>query len=199
MKQNVLQSLSLVLAFYYLRYENIIIIGDFNMAVENHHLSDFMQTIAFSGFITKPTCHQSKIATCIDLIPANKDNLFKLSDNFETVLADHHMLISTIMKSGNFKRPSKKKLHRSYKNLDVFNNALNLEIYSIEKNNSYTLFEEKFLYVSYKQAPSKSKLLRYNNNAFMSKELRKSIILRSKLKNNYNKSRSNENWCKYTR
>ena len=103
------------------------------------------------------------------------------------------------MKSGNFKRPPKKKMCRSYKNLDIFNNALNMELYSIGKNNSNALFEAKFLYVSNKQAPLKIKLLRYNNNAFMSKELRKSIMLRSKLENNFNKNRFYKNWCKYKR
>ena len=33
----------------------------------------------------------------------------------------------------------------------------------------------------------------------MSKELRKNIMLRSKLKNSFNKDRSYENWCKYKR
>ena len=94
-----LQQLSSVVAFYYPRYENIIIIGDFNMTVENHHLS----------LMTKPTCHQSKIATCIDLILGNKKSLFNLCDNFETCLSGHHVLIATIMKSRNFKGPSKQK------------------------------------------------------------------------------------------
>ena len=74
-----------------------------------------------------------------------------------------------------------------------------MEVHSIGNNNSYTLFEEKFLSVLNMQALLKTKLPRYNNNAFMSKELRKSIMLRSKLKNTFNKNRSYENWCKYKR
>ena len=31
----------------------------------------------------------------------------------------------------------------------------------------------------------------------MTKKLRKEIINRSKLKNNFNKNRNHENWCKY--
>ena len=38
-----------------------------------------------------------------------QENIFKLFDNFETSLSDHYMLMLTIMKSGNFKRPPKKK------------------------------------------------------------------------------------------
>ena len=98
-----LQQLNLGLAFYYPRYENITTIRDFNMTVENHHLSDFMQTLAFSCLTTKPPCHQSKIAACIYLILTNKKNLFKFPDNDWS--SDHHMLMSTIMKSGNLKGP----------------------------------------------------------------------------------------------
>ena len=53
-----LQQLSLAIVFCYLRYVNIIIIGYFNMTIENHHLSDFMQTL--SCLITKPTCKPIK-------------------------------------------------------------------------------------------------------------------------------------------
>ena len=33
----------------------------------------------------------------------------------------------------------------------------------------------------------------------MTKSLRKQIMVRSKLRNNYNKNRNYENWCKYKR
>ena len=50
-----------------------------------------------------------------------------------------------------------------------------------------------------KHAPLKKKVLRHNNNAFMTKELRKEIMLRSKLKNKFNKERNHINWCNYKR
>ena len=48
-------------------------------------------------------------------------------------------------------------------------------------------------FVLTKQAPLKTELLHYNNNAFISKELRKRIMIQSKLKNTINKDRSYEN------
>ena len=69
-----------------------------------------------------------------------------------------------------------------------------MELYSIGNNNSYALFEEKFLHVLNKQLRLKIKLLQYNN-AFMSKELRKRIILRSKVRNVFDKNRSYKIWC----
>ena len=41
------------------------------------------------------------------------------------------------------------------------------------------------------------KMLRYNNNPFMNKALRKSIITRSGLKNKFNKNSSAKNWNSY--
>ena len=116
-----------------------------------------------------------------------------MCDNFETGLSGHHELISTIMKSGNFKGPLKQTIYGPYRNfnLDVFNNTVNMELHSIGNNNPYGLSEGKFVLT--KQAPLKTKLLHYNNKAFISKELRKRIMIQSKLKNTFNKNRSYEN------
>ena len=50
-----------------------------------------------------------------------------------------------------------------------------------------------------KHAPLKTKYIRGNNAAFMNKELAKAIMKRSKLKNNFNKFKSNENWRLFKR
>ena len=51
----------------------------------------------------------------------------------------------------------------------------------------YDDFEETLLN---KHAPLKKKILPQNNGPFMTKELRKEIMKRSKLKNKYNKKRN---------
>ena len=66
-------------------------------------------------------------------------------------------------------------------------------------NHSYAEFEKVFSKELNKHAPLKKKVLRHNNNAFMTKELRKEIMLRSKLKNKFNKERNHINWCNYKR
>ena len=48
-------------------------------------------------------------------------------------------------------------------------------------------------------APLKTKRLRFNNNAFTTKKLRKEIMGKSKLKNNFNKDRNHKSWCKTQR
>ena len=48
--------------------------------------------------------------------------------------------------------------------------------------------------VLYRYAPIKNKFVRANDGPFMTKELRKAIMHRSKLKNKYNRNKTNENW-----
>ena len=40
-------------------------------------------------------------------------------------------------------------------------------------------------------------MIRFSNNVFMAKELRKEIMKRSKLKNKFNRNRNHENWCNF--
>ena len=46
-------------------------------------------------------------------------------------------------------------------------------------------------------APIKKKYIRANDDKFKTKELRKAIMQRSKLKNKYNRNRIDDNWNKY--
>ena len=89
---------------------------DFNLCTENHYLDAVIQPYNLNNLINKPTYCQSNNPTYIDLILTNKKNLFKLSNTFETGLSDHNKLVSTILKSGSFKRTPKIKMYRK-KNL----------------------------------------------------------------------------------
>ena len=64
-------------------------------------------------------------------------------------------------------------------------------------DNSYKSFESIFLNALNIYASLKTKILIFNNSAFMTKELRKEIMKKSELKNNFNKNINQENWCKY--
>ena len=103
---------------------------------------------------------------------------------FETILSDHYKLISTIMKSGGFKGSPRKKVYRSYKHFDIdlFKIALPEELIHLE-NDAYSAFSSAFRVLLNEHAPLKTKILRYNNKIFITKELRKEIMRRSKKKN----------------
>ena len=52
-------------------YENIILIGDFNLRVENTHLEATLENYDLNNLINTPTCYQSNNPTCIGLILTN--------------------------------------------------------------------------------------------------------------------------------
>ena len=89
------------------------------------------------------------------------------------------------------------KIYRSYKKLDLenFNRILKEKLENLT-NHSYAEFDKVFLKELNKQAPQKKKILRHNN-VFVTKELRKEIMLRSKLKSKFNKGRNHINSCNY--
>ena len=70
---------------------------------------------------------------------------------------------------------------------------------NLKSNNTvnFSDFQNTFTTVLHKHAPIKKKILRFNNNPFMSKALRKAIMHRSKLKNIYNKKMDRVNWENY--
>ena len=76
--------------------------------------------------------------------------------------------------------------YKDYKRFDLkkFQTELKLKLNS-QTNLSYSTFQAVFLEISNKIAPVKVKVLRFNNNPFMTKSLRKAIMLRSRLKRKY--------------
>ena len=61
----------------------------------------------------------------------------------------------------------------------------------------YPTFQAVFLEILNQNAPVNVQVLRFKNNAFMNKSLKKAIMLWSRLKNNFNKQRSDENSDNY--
>ena len=103
-----------------------------------------------------------------------------------------------MVKSGSFKGTPKIKIYRPFKTFELenFNRILKDKLEKLT-NHSYAEFEKIFLKELNKHAPLKKKVLRHNNNAFMTKELRKKIMLRSKHKNKFNRERNHISWCNH--
>ena len=135
-------------------------------------------------------------ATSLVDLPAShfdeQKSLLKLFDTFETCISNHHKLISTILKSVEFKEKPKEKIYRSYKqfNSKDFKKIWNLD-WTINQQ------ETTFLEELNRHLPVKKKILRHSNNCFMTKELRKAIMILSKLKNMLNKDKNDDNWKNY--
>ena len=88
--------------------------------------------------------------------------------------------------------------HIDYKKLDQkkFETELKCKL-NLQTNLSYSTFQALSQERLNKIAPVKLKVLYLNSNAVMTNSLRKTMMLRSRLKNNFNKKRFDENWDKY--
>ena len=92
------------------QYDKTMLIGDFNLMIDNKSLENFLSTFDPECLIKKPTCFQSSNPTCIDLILTNKKEFFKNTDVIEVGISDHHSLIVTALKSLLLKGNAKTKL-----------------------------------------------------------------------------------------
>ena len=87
--------------------------------------------------------------------------------------------------------------YKNYNNLE-FSNELRSKLFNDgTPNSNYNKFQNIFSEVFGKHAPLKKKYLRANNSPFMTKQLRKMIMNRSRCKNAYFKNKTTENWGKY--
>ena len=115
---------------------------------------------------------------------------------FETGVSDHHKLVGPMLRSTFAKGKPKKIFHRCYKNFDdkKFEEELQKQLPSVP---DFESFQFAFQVILNQFAPLKQKLIRNNNQPFMTKTLRKAIMKRSKLRNKFNEERNIGNWSEY--
>ena len=102
------------------------------------------------------------------------------------------------MKSHIHKQQPKIIKYRKYNglNLTKFRSELTLDL-NIHESTNIVFFKNNFLQVLNKHAPIKTKHLRANHSPFVTKELGKAIMLKSKLQNQYLKCKSEEARARY--
>ena len=76
--------------FFSTKYENITLIGDFNMQPGNKNLKDFCDLNQLQHLILKPTCYKGKTPSTIDLIIK--------SGICETRLSVHHKMVYSFLR-----------------------------------------------------------------------------------------------------
>ena len=187
-----LQSLGKNLGHYYSAYDNVIILGDFNCEMSEGAMEDFSSLYGLKSLIKKPTCFKSKTnPSCIDLILTNRVNSFQNSSTIETGLSDFHHLVVTVLKTTYKKKPPKKVIYRNYKKYSPQKilNDLNFSLAGIDLDlMSHDDFNDLVLEICEQSAPLKMKYVRGNDQPFVTKELRKEHMKRTRLLNKYRKN-----------
>ena len=203
-----LQNLGPILDHYMPKFDNILLLGDFNSELVETDMSEFCDIFNLKNLVKSPTCFKNPLnPSCIDLMLTNRHRSFQYSQTIETGLSDHHRMTVTVLKSFFQKQPRISIKYRDYKYMDkaLFQMGLKDKLnYMAATEMTYEIFESIFMEELDKHAPMKEKYVRANNAPFMTKVLSKAIMNRSRLrnkylktptitnKNNYNKQR---NYC----
>ena len=181
-----IHSLTEIIDHFATKYDNHLIMGDFNMEPNNRVFKDFLDSNNLTNLIKTNTCFKGK-GSSIDLILTNRKYSFKYTSSYETGLSDHHHMIYTMLKSSFINIEPKLLNYRDYKNFNFGNFKEDLSETLLICRNSYDEFESAFTTALDKHAQKKE--LWGDNKPHITKPLRQAIIKRSKLKNKANKTK----------
>ena len=122
-------------------------------------MKDFLQEHTFYNMMKQNTCFKGDGGSCIDLLITNSKFSFMKANSFETGLSDHHHMIYTILKTKFEKFEPKKLIYRNFNQFD--SDQFKLDICnSMSDVTAHAAFKKH-----------------------VSKNLRKQIMVRSRLKN----------------
>ena len=190
-------------------YDNLFLTGDLNINTLRptsdscNHLSDLNDSFSLTNLVTDSTCFKSNKGSLIDLMLTNKPKSFYKSHSFVTGLSDYHKLVVSILRTSFQKLPPKFVIYRNQKNFHESNFLRDLDSRLVQgelyKNcdDPYTKMFEIFSEVLNYHTPLKQKSVRGNHAPFMTRELSKAIMTKSKVKNSYVKWPSRENFVAY--
>ena len=191
-----LNTLSKNLDHYLAMYDNIILLGDFNCEISHSALEEFNLLYSLKSLIKTPTCFKSiSNPSCIDLILTNRSSSFQNSSTIEIGLSDFHHLVLTVLKTTFKKKPPMVREYRDYKGYNSVNylNDINRSLAGIDLTlMPHDDFVNMLLHILQRHAPIKTKCIRGNDQPFMTKELRKEHMKRTRLLNKYRKDKSDE-------
>ena len=156
--QNHLQEISKKLDLCSSKYDNFIILGDFNAEPNEACMEDFCINYSLFNLIKEPTCFKNtENPSCIDLILTNFPKCFQHSMAIETGLSDFHKMTVTVMKSQYQKQKPKIISYRKYKNFsnELFREELLKKIEDNPEDMSLDNLQQTFINVLDKHAPMK--------------------------------------------
>ena len=196
-----LDHLCRVIDVYSKKYEKIVIMGDFNLEPTDEPIESFCNTYNLYNLVKEKTCFKGP-PKCYDLILTNCKYNFQSTIAVTSGFSDFHKMTITVLKTEFVKADPIQIKYRDYKNYSSLNFNEELKAKLNSDNNSYSdynKFQTILCEVLEKHAPQKKKYVRANNSSFMTKELRKMIMNRSRYKNKFFKNKTVENWENFRR
>ena len=176
------------------KYENIIIIGDFNLEPKESAMIDFCQAYNMENLINNFTCYKNpNKPTCIDLMLTNKPRFFNNSSVVETGPSNFLKMTLVVMRACFVKQTPKVVYYRDYKKFsnDLFrNDILQAQALTDTKENVQTTIVNIF---NEHAPPQKRRYVRANQAPFMNKKLSKEIMMRSRSRNKILKTKTDVN------
>ena len=178
------------------RYENIVLMGDFNAEPTDTTLSDFCEIYNLKNVIKDKTCFKNpNKPSCIDLVITNRPKGFQNSMVIGTGLSDFHKMCITVMKMYYSKQKPTIIHYRKFK--DFNNNAFIKDLQALlcktfnEETIPFEALRKSVNVTLEKHAPIRRRYARANQAPYMNKRTRKEIMKRSRLRNKFLKTRSN--------
>ena len=154
-----LQTLSSILDKHLPKYDNIILLGDFNAEIVDSSMQQFCETYHLTNLIKDPTCFKNPLnQSSIDLILTNRPKSFIGNTVIETGLSDHHKMSITVLETSLPKQTPNIIRYRDYKNFNLiqFRNELFANLNNMnEKDTNYERFESIFVELINQHAPMK--------------------------------------------
>ena len=181
------------------KYDNLLMLGDWNSAVTEECMSHFCDMYELENLIKEPTCFKSTgNPSSIDVILTNKKSKFQNSMTVETGLSDFHKMTVTVMKNHFKKKEPIRIVYHDKSKFDAVRFREKIK-YKIERKGNMSLDELQNMIVSdyVQDAPLKEKVLRGNNAPFMNRTLSQAFSTRARLKNKKQKCPTQENEALY--
>ena len=199
-----MQRLRNSLDLYSAKYENIILIGGFNVSPAESRMKTFCESHGLKNLIKVPTCYKNpQNSSCIDLILTNSPLSFQSSGVIEIGLSNFHKMTVTAMKTTFQKLDPKIIRYRDYRKYcnDSFrqDRLSTLVMENIKLSNDLEKFIDTYINTLDQFAPRNKKYSRGNNMPFINKSLFRAHMKKNRLRNSYLKKCSEQNRLSYVK
>ena len=165
------------------KYENFVIMEDFNSQPDDNVLKEFLDLLDFKNLVKEPSCNKNPHnPRLIHLIITNRPKMFQNTINVETGLSVFHMTTVTVLKTSYKKCKPNIISYRGYKHFSNESFRCGLMPLLCNERLSNKMSNDNFIEIVdnilLRHLPLRYKYVRANDCPFMNKELRKAAMFK---------------------